>query len=366
MVFVMSGAAGLEELGRTTYDVVVTDMRMPGMNGAEFLNRVMELYPGTIRLVLSGHADADLILQVEGAAHQFLSKPCDPEILRTVIRSAGEIGGRQRSEEIRRVLGGIAHLPVVPATYQEIMALLAVDSTTVEDLGRVVQRDPGLSGNILKLVNSAYFGLRQRISEPTAAIAFLGVETLKSLALVDGIFQQVRGFPPGFNTAHLWQHSLELSVASREIARVERLGAETESDCFTGGLLHDIGLLLLASGFPGEYREISDRLAEGSLEILEAELQVLGVHHGEVGAHLLGLWGLPAGVLDAVARHHNPRRSLEIAPDLVVHAAETLSTAHGDCKVFGLQRACDLSALAVILGPRLEVWKGVLERILEG
>jgi len=365
MVFVTSGAEGLEELARSPFDVVVADMRMPGMNGAEFLNRVMRLHPGTIRLVLSGQADSDLILQVEGAAHQFISKPCDPGILRTVIQAASEIGGRLRSEEIRRVLGGISHLPVLPAAYQEILALLAIEATTVEDLGKVVQKDPGMTGNILKLVNSAYFGLRQRVSDPAEAVAFLGVDTLKALALVHGIFTQVRALPQGFNGAHLWQHSLRLAAASREIAKLEGLGRELEADCFTGGLLHDIGLLLLASGFPSEYRRIAELLASSSMEILDAEMEVLGVHHGEVGAHLLGLWGLPGAVVEAVAHHHCPRPSIGTRPELVVHAAETLSAAVGDCKVFGIERTCDAGTLEDTVGPRLEAWKLILDRLGE-
>jgi HD-like signal output (HDOD) protein/ActR/RegA family two-component response regulator len=365
MVFVTSGAEGLEALARDPFDVVVADMRMPGMNGAEFLNRVMRRHPGTIRLVLSGQADSELILQVEGAAHQFLSKPCDPGILRSVIQSASEIGGRLRSAEIRRVLGRISHLPVIPAAYQEILGLLDVEATTVEELGKVVEKDPGMTANILKLVNSAYFGLRQRVSQPSEAVAFLGVDTLKSLTLVHGIFQQVKTFPKGFNAAHLWQHSLELAAASREIGKQEGLGREAVSECFTGGLLHDVGLLILASGFPAEYGEIGRMLAAGPVGVLEAEMQVLGVHHGEAGAHLLGLWGLPAGVVQAVAEHHAPAPSGLVGPALVVHGAETLSAAHGDIRVFGLNRDVDTRILATLLGPRLETWKALLERFAD-
>jgi putative nucleotidyltransferase with HDIG domain len=365
MVFVDSGPKGLEACAQAPFDVVVADMRMPGMNGAEFLNRVMMLHPGTIRLVLSGHADSDLIIQAEGAAHQFLSKPCDPEVLRSVIQSACEIGGRMRSEEIRRVLGGIAHLPVIPASYQEIIGLLSVDSTTVEDLANVIRRDPGMTANILKLVNSAYFGLRQRVSDPAEAVAYLGVDTLKSLALIHGIFQQVKGFPRGFNSRHLWQHSLELATTAREIARIEGLDPGLQADCFTGGLLHDVGLLILASGFPQEYETIAGLLAKEALDVKDAELRVLGVHHGEVGAHLLGLWGLPGPVVEAVALHHSPLPRAGVGPGLVVFAAESLSTARGDRQVFGLEREGEDGTLAALLGPRLGAWRLVAAKVLD-
>lgn len=360
MVFVDSGAKGLEALAQTPFDVVVADMRMPGMDGAEFINTVMVRHPGTIRLVLSGHADQELILQVEGAAHQFLAKPCDPELLRSVILAATDRGSRLRSDEIRRVLGGIAHLPVIPSTYLEIQNLLTREETSTEDLGRVVKRDPGMTANILKLVNSAYFGLRKRVSDPAEAVSYLGVDTLKALALVHGIFEQVKGFPPGFNAAHLWQHSLELAGASREIARREGMDKAFQSECFTGALLHDVGLLILASGFREEYRKVAQLLQADEVELVEAERQALGVHHGEVGAHVLGLWGLPAALVEAVDRHHTPPVPGEMRPALVVAAAEALSTSQGDIRVFGLHRDADLSFLEEALGPRLESWRQIL------
>jgi len=360
MVFVDSGPKGLEALARGPFDVVVADIAMPGMNGAEFIIEVKDRYPGTIRLVLSAHADPELILRVEGAAHQFLAKPCDPGLLRSVILGASDLGGRLRSEEIRKVLGGIGHLPVIPATYQEIVGLLAQEATTVEDLGKVVQRDPGMTANILKLVNSAYFGLRKRVSSPAEAVSFLGVDTLKALALIHGIFKQVQGFPPHFNAAHLWQHSLDLAGASREIARLEGLDKGLQSECFTGGLLHDVGLLILASGFPDAYKQIEQILTREPVEILSAEMRVLGVHHGEVGAHLLGLWGLPGTVVEAVAHHHTLPATFGLQPALVVHAAEVLSGGRGDFRVFGLERQSDLQLLSAALGPRLAGWNQVL------
>ena len=229
------------------------------------------------------------------------------------------------------------------------------------DLGNVVRRDPGMTANILKLVNSAYFGLRKRVSDPGEAVSFLGVDTLKALALIHGIFEQVQGFPAGFNAAHLWQHSLELGAASREIARQEGMDKTLQSECFTGGLLHDVGLLILASGFPEDYGRIAQVVAQEPVELLVAELRILGVHHGEVGAHLLGLWGLPEGVVEAVARHHALPAAFELSPALVVNAVEALSVSHGDCRVFGLQREGDLQFHTAALGPRLEAWRRILE-----
>lgn len=361
MVFVDSGAKGLEELTARPFDVVVTDMRMPGMNGAEFLNRVKERHPETVRLVLSGHADADMILDLEGAAHQFLAKPCDPEVLRSVIASTTALSGRLDSEPVRRVLGGIAHLPVLPAVYQEILSLLQAPSTTLDDLARVIRRDPGMTANLLKLVNSAYFGLRHRISDPGEAVAYLGIDTLKSLALAHGIFQQIRGFPPGINGPALWGHSVDVAAASRQIARAEGLDRTVQNDAFTGGLLHDIGLMILASSFHGEYERIAALMEAEGLDLTAAESRVLGAHHGQVGGYLLSLWGVPDPVVEAVTRHHEPREGGPVDPALLVFAAEGLLGGGGDGPLFRRNPAVDEDSLIRILGPdRFRSWQGAL------
>jgi len=193
------------------------------------------------------------------------------------------------------------------------------------------------------------------------------VDTLKSLALLQGIFQQVKGFPAGFNMAHLWQHSLDLATASRGIAKAEGLDRGLQSDCFTGGLIHDVGLMILAAGFPDAYVEIGGLLHREPVELLSAEMRILGVHHGEVGAYLLGLWGLPEAVVEAVAHHHSLPHvgGGTVSPALVVHAAEALSAPHGDCGVFSLRREVDLQFLSVALGARLDVWKSAMDQSRE-
>lgn len=366
MVFEDGGAKGLEALAAAPFDVVVTDLKMPGMNGAEFLNRVRDLYPETIRMVLSGHAEMDLILQAEGAAHQFLSKPCDPVLLQSVILGASNAGRRLRSLAIRKVLGGVSHLPVLPGTYLEILNLLKFETTTVESLGAVVQRDPGLTANLLKLVNSPYFGLRQRVSSPAEAVSFLGVETLKALSLLHGVFHQIKGLPQGFNSQHLWDHSLKMARASQEIARFEGLDRAGISDCFTGGLLHDVGLLLLVPGFPDQYTQISRMITEDAAEIADAESQVMGIHHGEVGAYLLGLWGLPEAIVEAVNQHHDPcAMDAPIDAVRIVQGAEFLAFAQGDRKVFSAHHGFDSGDLRPVPGDRLQAWKTVTDPIFQ-
>ncbi|BDU77757.1 response regulator [Mesoterricola sediminis] len=360
MAFADSGERALERLSLAPFDVVVADLGMPGMDGTAFLGQVMNRYPGVVRLILTGHSSAAQMLHAEGVAHQYLAKPCEPETLRAVIRSAAGTASAMRNEAVRRILGGVRRLPALPAAYQEIQTLLEEEDVKIADLGRVVKRDPGLAANVLKVVNSAYFGLRQHVSDPADAVAYLGIDTLKGLALVHGVFGQVTDLPAGFSVGGLWSHCLQVALASRGIARHERLPREVQGDCFTGGLLHDVGLLILASALPDAYGAVRGLMASGQ-DIVAAEMSVLGVHHGEVGAWILGLWALPAPVVQAVAAHHAPPDLDPPGPAGIVSAVEVLSAAHGDGAVFGLVRDPDPGRVQALLGPRAEAWTAALE-----
>ncbi len=190
MEFVDGGAKALELFGQRAFDVVVTDMRMPGMNGAQLLNALAAKYPDTIRIILSGHADQELITQCLGSAHQYLSKPCDPDLLKRLVNDTCRLGADVTSERVRQVVGSIQKLPSIPATYRKLSEALDRDEATAAELGRIISQDIGMTAKILKLVNSAFFGLRRELSSPTEAVTYLGTETVRSLVLANGIFSE--------------------------------------------------------------------------------------------------------------------------------------------------------------------------------
>lgn len=363
MVFVDSAERGLAALARAPFDVVVSDMRMPGMDGAEFLTRVMQQHPETVRIVLSGHADGDLVLKAARASHQFLAKPCEPQLLQAVIEAAANRSGRFRALDVRRILGRVPCLPSMPALHRRIQDLLASDRASADSLAQVVQQDPGMTATVLKLVNSAFFGLRLRVSDPREAIAFLGVETLKSLALLQGLFEgPVPPDLPGTDPAHLWQHALETAFGAQAIAKLEGQSAQVQSDCFAAGLLHDAGLLILAAGFPDAYPDLARGVLAGDTDLVTAERLALGVDHAEAGAYLLGLWGLPEPVVEAVAHHHAPGTPAGPAfgPTLAVHAAEALADQR---KAGPMLRGGDLDENALLVAGaagRIGLWTAAL------
>lgn len=327
MTFVESGQAALEKLAGQPFDVIVSDMRMPGMNGAELLNEVLKRFPATVRIVLSGHADKELVTQCVGVAHQYISKPCDPDQLKTMIRNACLLSGRLVDDEVRKVIGAIDRLPIVPQLYLELKEALSHEDSDPRVLGAIIQKDIGMTAKILKLVNSSFFGLRRVISDTQDAVTYLGIDTIKTLVLTNSIFEQSRQLKTRhFDISDLWRHSLAVATGAKAIASVEAMGRPAEEEAFVGGILHDVGVLVLASNFTETYDKVSDLVMSEKVIISTAEQEFFGVTHAEVGAYLLGLWGLPAGILKIVSLHHRPHafEAEGMCTTLAVHASDVI------------------------------------------
>ena len=330
MVFAEGGAAALAEMAQGPFDVVVSDLQMPGMNGARLLGEVKLRYPNTVRLALSGHADQDLVMQCVGLAHQYLSKPCEPALLKARIQQAGTLGQGLADPGVRHLVSRISCLPSLPSLYSELMKALESDHCNPELLGRIIGRDPAMTLKVLKLVNSAFFGLRREVSDPAQAVAYLGVDTVRSLVLAYGVFDQAGGLlTRSVSLEQIWTHSLKVAFGAKVIAGLEGLSRPAQEEAFTAGLVHDIGSLILARWSPTEYDDVISRTLEGVSNLEDVERDAFGATHSDVGAYLLGLWGLPEPIVRAVAWHHAPAWSeaTEFSTLTAVHVADTLAWA---------------------------------------
>jgi HD-like signal output (HDOD) protein/CheY-like chemotaxis protein len=326
MEFVESAEAALRTLGQRSFDVVVSDMRMPKMNGAELLAEVMKRHPSTVRLILSGYADKDLILKCVGSTHQYLAKPCDAESLKAAVARASHLEGSLQSERLKTLVCQMNRLPSIPALYMQVVEKASHPDASVEEIGRVIGRDIGMTAQVLKLANSAFFGLSRQLSSAQEAVAYIGLDTIKSLILSIHAFSQFERAETGaLKIESLWLHSVRVASLAKRISLLEGQDANAAEQAFTSGMLHDIGKLVLAVNLPGEHKE-AVQLAQHGLELPLAELQVFGANHADVGGYLIGLWGLPVPVVEAVALHHCPSRSPQrtFTPLTSVHAADVL------------------------------------------
>lgn len=369
MVFVRSGAEALELMTQAPFDVVISDMRMPGMNGAELLAEVLKRFPKTVRLILSGHADRELVLKCVGSTHQYLSKPCEPEELKAAITRAGNLDQTLLDQSLRRLVSRMDRLPSIPSLYVQIVDKLRDPDMGVEEIAEIVAQDMGMTAQILKLVNSAFFGLGRQISSPAEAVSYLGMDTIKALVLSLHAFSQFTATKLGaFSIDALWAHSQQTAGLAKEIARIEDADRKLMDEAFVAGLLHDTGKLVLASNFPVEYDHVLQSARDGSLALLAAEEHSFGANHAEVGGYLLGLWGLPVPVVEAIALHHQPAECSHLAfsPLTAVHVASgllNLQQAQGELSVAG---ELDLNYLGKIgREGRLERWRAAADANLQ-
>jgi HD-like signal output (HDOD) protein len=326
MEFVESADAALALLEQKPFDVIVSDMRMPRMNGAELLAEVMKRHPMTVRLILSGYADKDLILKCVGSTHQYLAKPCDAESLKATITRASNLEDSLRNGPLKTLVCQMNHLPSIPSLYMQVVEKASRSDASIQEIGGIIGRDIGMTAQILKLTNSAFFGLSRQFSCAEEAVGYLGLDTIKSLVLSIHAFSQFDKAETGaLKIESLWNHSTQVASSAKRISQLEGQEAKATEEAFTAGLLHDIGKLVLAVNLPGEYAEAM-RLAHSGLELPLAELQVFGANHADVGGYLIGLWGLPVPVVEAVALHHSPSRATQptFSPLTGVHAANVL------------------------------------------
>lgn len=327
MVFALGGQLALDELRKAPFDIVVSDMRMPGIDGAMLLNVIKDECPATVRIMLSGHADREAIVRALPALHQLLSKPCDANTLRGAIERSLDATNVDRDIKIRQIVGGVDKLPTPPQLYVELSRLMESTTTSVADVAKVVTRDPGLSAKLLQLVNSAYFGTGQSTTSIQQSVALLGTDRLRYIALTASVFSSREGETAslGFSLEELQQDSMRAAHLARSLAQ-----PAVRDEVFASTLLHDVGRVVLALSRGDEARICFERVKQGE-DRLAVELELFGVTHADVGARLLAIWGLPKAIVDVVQFHHDPGSAPEACRELasIVHVADALTHAGG-------------------------------------
>jgi putative nucleotidyltransferase with HDIG domain len=303
MGFVLGGEAGMTQLAAEPYDVIVCDMRMPGVDGATLLKHVQDEYPQMVRIVLSGYTALEGTLQALPVAHQFLSKPCDPDLLKEVIERTCALQELLNGEALRAMIGQMGELPSQPGVYLALAQALADPAISLSDVAQLVEQDMAMSAKCLQLVNSAFFGLGRRVTSVQQAVSYLGTNMIRTLVFTAEIFRAFHADTKlkGFEMEALQNHSIVVGRLASQMLN-DRQRAE---DAFIGGMLHDVGKLILATRLPKEMDELAAAAKQRRRPLHELEREVLGVTHAEVGAYLLGLWGLPAAIVEAVAQHHS-------------------------------------------------------------
>lgn len=364
MAFVESGLEALEILYHTPFDVVVTDMRMPGMDGCQLLTRVQDLYPNLVRIILSGYSDQDMVLKSVRVAHQYLAKPCEPETIKATVARALALRDVLANEALIRVISRIETLPSTPSIYNQVIQELGRPGASIQKVGTIIAKDVSMTAKILQLANSAFFGRYQHVNNLDRALVLVGVDTVVALVLSVHIFSACTGVSiPGFSIPALWDHSMKTALFARAIAEETEQERKGIDDAFMGGLLHDVGKLVLAANLTETYSQVVALSDNEGCTVRDAEREILGTTHAEVGAYLMGLWGLPEQIVEAIAFHHCPNQcpAQSLTPLTAVHAGDALAQADGPEEPTFLLDTDYLTAIGVM--DRLSRWETVCSKL---
>lgn len=328
MAFAPDGEEALKLLDALAFDVIVSGIRLPAKDGATLLKTVCVRFPAVVRIALLSRGDMENALRAVSVAHQFLVKPCDLTVLRVAIERATSLSNLLNNKFLASMTASVQDLPILPRTYFALRSALANPNISLQRVARIIEQDVSVSAKVLQFVNSAFFGLPREISTVETAVGYLGAEMLRHLVFSAGVFHvferanAVKGF--SFEDLHL--HS---QLVARIAGRIPAT-SHVSDVAIVAGLLHDVGKLVLATRSPEHFARALGKSQEDNIPVYLAEEKLIGASHAEVGAYLLGLWGLPTPVVEAVAHHHHPRR---IPHDMlgaigIVHIANALAHKH--------------------------------------
>jgi HD-like signal output (HDOD) protein len=338
MVFAEGGAAALEQCSTTPFDVVVSDARMPGMEGSVFLRKVMELYPDTARLILSGQCSRTSVLKCVAVAHQFLSKPCEPETLKSAVQGVCKMRDAFSDGAVRQAISRTQWLPSPIRQHRELARAIESSETSIGNISAIIARDIGMTAKVVQLVSSGFFGSPQHVASTAEAVRLLGLETIRALFAPSNelpFCSEERGEE---DLQRLTDHSFAVAAVARQIMETLTNDRTLIGDAYLAGVLHEVGTLALTDfghhvpmvgGCPRE-RDSATSLSQnagwgnsGTMHSWSAQAVEAGP---DPGGYLVALWGLPDTIVQAITYHRAPKICPEQAfgPLTAVHVANAI------------------------------------------
>ncbi|MGA2747542.1 MAG: response regulator [Verrucomicrobiota bacterium] len=358
---VTSGMSAFSIIQRESYAAVVANLDLPELDGAELLNHVRVAHPNTVRFIVASDAQRDRVMNQVVGGHQFLARPFDRTALKTIVERSLTATTGVLSNNMRQLIGRIRTFPSIPSVYLEVLNALNNPDATTEEIGAIVAKDMAITTKLLQVLNSAWFSLPRSITDPGEAVGLLGFETVKSLVMTIKLLSQYDKVKPVyFSIDAVWRHSTNVARTAREMAMRETSDSALAGAAYTAGLMHDLGKVILAANFDEQYNGAHALAHKQQIPLWEVEKDIFGATHGEIGAYLFGLWGMPPNVIEAAAHHHDPSHAgnKTFSPLTVVHLANVLEY-ESNPPTDGLPLpAMDLDYLREIgLADRVPLWR---------
>ncbi|GLH73641.1 two-component system response regulator [Geothrix limicola] len=360
VILATTGAQALEVLDRDAVDIVIAELKLGTMEGIDLFRRVRKMQPGAVRIALGDQAASEWPEDGDGDLHRLFAKPVEAEFLIGVVESLDIEDDATNVRAVRAFVGGLRQVPSLPSLYAELVDLLHRDEAGMGEVARLIRRDLGMASQVLKLANSGHFGSNRPVVDIGQALAMLGVDSLKSLVLFRGFISSFESpSPQGLDLEQLWFHSFQVAMGVRKLAALEGETQLTDL-AFSVGLLHDIGLVVLATDPVGRYQGILQQAQSSRIPLAVLEHDTYGVDHAQIGAHLLSLWGLPPTFCRPVREHHAPPAAGEGFPlSLALHLSDAR---HGGGAMAGIfaDGRWGLHPHALSDSARFERWKACL------
>src|SRR5688572_9180011 len=360
----------LTALEKEYFEVVFADLNAGPEVAAQFLQEVWKQRPRTVRFLLARGLTPDLMVTCALGSNHFLQKPLDALTIGSALSRADAINQFVRNDRIQSLVSRMRTLPSRPSLYLEVMRELRSPTASAITVGELVEKDLAISTKLIQVVNSAFYGLAQQVTDPAAAVLLLGLETTASLVLSIEAFARFDKVKPiYFSMDKVWRHSQSVAASAKRIAELLCNDPEVARNAFTAGLLHDIGKLALALNFEEQYQGAIKLAEKQKLTPSDVEAQVFGATHAETGAYLLSVWGLPLPIVEAVARHHAPARTMDkhFTAATALHLAEQLEYSEDPIRRGSKDVVLDTDYPAVLqISGRMDELKAVFRRETAG
>lgn len=294
MHFASSSREALDAMETTQYDVIVSDMRMPGMDGASLLTEARDRQPGAVRIVLSGHSQLTSSIRSLPVAHQFLAKPCDPARLEAAIDRSLLLRDRMTSPELRDLIGGLDCLPSPSGTVVALQSALAVRPVDPERVTQLINADIAISTKVLQVANSAFFGLPRTLADPVEAVNYLGAQALCDLVMSSEVFRSLSGrdHRVDMEIERVQARGATRADLASELARRAGRAPMAAREVWVAAFLADVGCLLLIT---------ADQPSCAGWDSGTDEERALIRLVPTIGGYLISMWGLPHHLVEAVA-----------------------------------------------------------------
>jgi len=316
----------LETVRSQNPDIVIGAFKAEGLDGSALLKEIASENQQIERFILADENDKPLLDSEIGNTFHYLPKPCSQSILHRELQRVVALNNWLGHEKVKEIVASVNDFPTLPPVYMKVVNAVNSPNASSESISEAIMGDIAVTAKLLQTVNSSFFGLEEKVSDISHAISILGIESVKNIVLAIQVFGRIEDTDQQALIDQLWHHSMSVAVAAKRIAKYETRNEKKAEEAYTAGLFHDIGKLVLIKSLPNQYKEARELAAELGISHWEAEERIIGCNHADIGAYLLGRWGLPMNVLETTALHHNPAKSFtaDFTTLSAVHAANAI------------------------------------------